>query len=202
MTQNKPTILYKLKLFLLALLGYCCIFLMPAIFLAVLGVLFWSIITGKGLYGPLIFFEIVLLILAGKFVQELRAKVRWLFNQFFRRYWNYFRHYSLAFARTREYEADRLAAELTTAEVTADALIRLNTAWRSSISIGPTLRKCFQLKFRQTSRTLPRARKNPRQLYVLVLDHRNRRVGKMIRNISNSLIYRRASNSYLPRTAY
>ena len=83
MTQNKPTILYKLKLFLLALLGYCCIFLMPAIFLAVLGVLFWSIITGKGLYGPLIFFEIVLLILAGKFVQELRAKVRWLFNQFF-----------------------------------------------------------------------------------------------------------------------
>jgi Zn-dependent protease with chaperone function len=124
MTQNKPTILYKLRLFLLALLGYCCIFLMPAIFLAVLGVLFWSIITGKGLYGPLIFFEIVLLILAGKFVQELRAKVRWLFNQFFRRYWNYFRHYSLAFARTREYEADRLAAELTTAEVTADALIR------------------------------------------------------------------------------
>jgi hypothetical protein len=32
MTQNKPTILYKLKLFLLALLGYCCIFLMPASF--------------------------------------------------------------------------------------------------------------------------------------------------------------------------
>jgi hypothetical protein len=124
MTQNKPTILYKLKLFLLALLGYCCIFLMPAIFLAVLSVLFWSIITGKGLYGPLIFFEIVLLILVGKFVQELRAKVRGLFNQFFRRYWNYFRHYSLAFARTREYEADRLAAELTTAEVIADALIR------------------------------------------------------------------------------
>jgi Zn-dependent protease with chaperone function len=73
----------------------------------------------------------VLLILAGKFVQELRAKVRWLFNQFFRRYWNYFRHYSLAFARTREYEADRLAAELTTAEVTADALIRFEYGMKS-----------------------------------------------------------------------
>ena len=45
------------------------------------------------------------------------------------------------------------------------------------------------------TRTLPRARKIPRQLYILVLDHRNRRVGKMIRNVSNSLIYRRASNS-------
>ena len=229
--------LYKLKLFLLALLGYCCIFLMPAIFLALLGVLLWSIITGKGLYGPLIFFEIVLLILTGKFVYELWVNVKgcesqyapleekkapqlfetirairraingpqvhkvvlsdqfelvltpvprlglfgwsryelevgmplmhgvtpaqfqallthelghfsgtrlgtwiyhartvwtqlhwqihqqqrgsaWLFNQFFRPYWSYFRLYSLAFARTQEYEADRLAAGLTTAEVT------------------------------------------------------------------------------------
>jgi Zn-dependent protease with chaperone function len=242
MTPIKPTMLYKLKLFLLVLVGHCCIFLMPAIFLVLLGVLLWSIITGRGLYGPLIFIEIVLLILAGKFVYELWAKVKgcesqdaleekkapklfetireirraingpqvhkvvvsdqfdfvltpvprlglfgwsryeleigmpvmhvltpaqfrallthelghfsgtrlgtwnyhareawrqlpcqlneqqrggvWLFNLFFRRYWSYFCDYSFAYARTREYEADRLAAEMTTAEVTADALVR------------------------------------------------------------------------------
>src|SRR5688572_14261902 len=75
MTQSKPAMLYKLTLFLLWLVGYCCIFLLPVIFLALLGVLVWSISTGKGLYGPLIFIEIILLIFTGKFVQDLWVKV-------------------------------------------------------------------------------------------------------------------------------
>ncbi|HEU4872298.1 MAG TPA: M48 family metallopeptidase [Pyrinomonadaceae bacterium] len=266
MTQIKPTMLYKLKLFLLALVGYCYILLLPAIFLVLLGLLLWSIITGKGLYGPLIFIEILLLILAGKFVQELWVKVRgcesqdppleeekapklfetireirraihgpqlhkvvltdqfdlvltpvprlglfgwsryeldigmplmhvltpaqfrallthelghfsgtpldtwiyqarevwtplhwrlneqqrggaWLFNLVFRRYVNYFSRYSFAFARTREYEADRLAAEITTAEVTADALIRFEYGMQIFYQYEPKFKEVLSTEF-------------------------------------------------------
>ena len=242
MTQIKPTTVYKLKVFLLALVGYFYIFLMPAIFLADASLLIWTIVTGKGLDGPLIYIEIALLIVAAKFVhalwlkatggtsgyvpldetnvprlfetiQEIRTAIRgpqvhnvvlsnqfdlaltpvprglfggsrneldvgmllmraltpaqfrallthelghftgsrlgtwiyrirdvwqcllwpidqrgrlasWLFNRLFRRYVRYFRNYSFTLARAREYEADRLAAGITTPEVTADALIR------------------------------------------------------------------------------
>lgn len=243
MTQNKPTVLYTLKLFLLALVGYCYIFSVPAIFLALLGLLLWHIITGNGLDGSLIYIELVLLIIAGSVVRSLLVKVTvpefryvpleektvpklfetireirraiggpqvhkvvmsdqfelvltpvprlglfgwsrneleigiplmhgltpaqfrallthelghfsgtrlgtWIyharvvwrllqrslnqrqrggalfFNFFFRRYVDYFCNYSLALARAREYKADRFAAETTSPEVTAGALIR------------------------------------------------------------------------------
>ena len=259
MTQIKPTMGYKLKVFLLALLGYCYIFLMPAIFLAFGSLLVWTIVTGNGLDGPLIYIEIALLIVAGKFVHALWVKVAvgsryvpldkkktpklfetiheirkairgpqvhrvvlsndfeitltpvprvglfggftnelevgmplmhaltpaqfrallthelghfsgsclgtwiyrirdvwqcllWpieqrgllasrLFYHLFRRYVRYFCNYSLTLARAQEYEADRLAAEITTPEVTADALIRFEFEDRVEVQNEEALRR-------------------------------------------------------------
>jgi hypothetical protein len=38
---------------------------------------------------------------------------------------------------------------------------------------------------------VPQTRTNPRELYSFVIDYRQRRAGKLIRDVTNSLIYQR-----------
>lgn len=45
------------------------------------------------------------------------------------------------------------------------------------------------------AKRLPPARKHPPELYTFVLDHKNRRVGNIIRNVPNSLIYKNSSQN-------
>ena len=67
--------LYKFKLFLLALLGYAYIFSVLAFLLALVVLLFWSILTGKGLINFVIQFEIAFIILTAVVLRSLWVRV-------------------------------------------------------------------------------------------------------------------------------
>ena len=67
--------LYKFKLFLLALLGYAYIFSVLAFLLALVGLLFWSILTGKGLINFVIQFEIAFIIVTAVVLRSLWVRV-------------------------------------------------------------------------------------------------------------------------------
>ena len=100
-----------------------------------------------------------------------------------------------------EYEVDQLCEELAKCPRIKEAyLVRKEVLYIPEIPLY-VLGLVFERRWFDEdgdlsfTKRLPRAREVPRQLYILVLDHRNRRIGKMICNVSNSLIYRRASNS-------
>ena len=63
--------LYKFKLFLLALLGYAYIFSVLALLLAFVALLFWSILTGKGLINFVVQLEIALIIVSAVVLRSL-----------------------------------------------------------------------------------------------------------------------------------
>ena len=67
--------LYKLKVLLLALLGYAYIFFVLAVLLAVVALLFWTILTGKGLNSIVIKLEIGLLVLMSIVARAMWVKV-------------------------------------------------------------------------------------------------------------------------------
>lgn len=67
--------LYKFKLFLLALLGYAYIFSVLAFLLSLVVLLFWSILTGKGLINFVIQFEIAFIILTAVVLRSLWVRV-------------------------------------------------------------------------------------------------------------------------------
>ncbi len=56
-------------------------------------------------------------------VAHVNAVARWVFGKFFAWYAPYFNAYSFALARANEYEADQIAAEVTSAEDLASALV-------------------------------------------------------------------------------
>lgn len=68
--------LYKFKLFLLALLGYAYIFSVLAFLLALVALLFWSILTGKGLINFVIQFEIAFIILTAVVLRSLWVRLQ------------------------------------------------------------------------------------------------------------------------------
>ena len=72
--ERKPK-LYKFKVLLLALLGYAYIFLVLAVLLALVGLLFWAILTGRGLNSIVIKVEIGLLVLMSIVSRALWVKV-------------------------------------------------------------------------------------------------------------------------------
>jgi Zn-dependent protease with chaperone function len=70
-TAQRNMKLYKFKLFLLAMLGYAYICSVLALLLAFIGLLFWSILTGKGLNSFFIQFEIGLIIVTAVILRSL-----------------------------------------------------------------------------------------------------------------------------------
>src|SRR5205085_2717449 len=54
-----------------------------------------------------------------------RRGIAQLYNRFFKWYVPFFRAYSLVLARGNEYDADQLAARVTTPRISADALINV-----------------------------------------------------------------------------
>ena len=68
--------LYKFKLFLLALLGYAYIFSVLAFLLALVALLFWSILTGKGLINFVIQFEIAFIIVTAVVLRSLWVRLQ------------------------------------------------------------------------------------------------------------------------------
>ena len=68
--------LYKFKLFLLALLGYAYIFSVLAFLLALVALLFWSILTGKGLNNFVIQLEIALIIVTAVVLRSLWVRLQ------------------------------------------------------------------------------------------------------------------------------
>ena len=67
--------LYKFKLFLLALLGYAYIFSVLALLLALIALLFWSILTGKGLNSFVIQLEIALIVVTAIILRSLWVRL-------------------------------------------------------------------------------------------------------------------------------
>ena len=67
--------LYKVKLLLLAVLGYVYIFLVLAVLLVLIGLLFWAILSGKGLNSIVVNIEIGLLVLVSIVTRSLWTKV-------------------------------------------------------------------------------------------------------------------------------
>ena len=67
--------LYKLKLMLLAMLGYAYIFWILAVLLVLVGLILWAIVSGKGLNSLVIRIEIVLLIFTSVVVRSLWVRV-------------------------------------------------------------------------------------------------------------------------------
>lgn len=67
--------LYKVKLLLLAVLGYAYIFLVLAVLLLLAGLLFWAILSGKGLNSIVVNIEIALLVLVSIVARSLWVKV-------------------------------------------------------------------------------------------------------------------------------
>lgn len=67
--------LYKFKLFLLALLGYAYIFSVLALLLVLASLLFWSILTGKGLNSFVIQLEIALIVVTAIVLRSLWVRL-------------------------------------------------------------------------------------------------------------------------------
>lgn len=67
--------LYKFKLFLLALLGYAYIFSVVALLLALIALLFWTILTGKGLNSFVIQLEIALIVVTAIILRSLWVRL-------------------------------------------------------------------------------------------------------------------------------
>jgi Zn-dependent protease with chaperone function len=74
MPQRKMK-LYKFKLFLLALLGYAYIFSVLAFLLVLVALLFWSILTGKGLNNFVIQFEIAFILVTVVVLRSLWVRL-------------------------------------------------------------------------------------------------------------------------------
>lgn len=72
--DRNPT-LYKIKLLLLAMLGYAYIFLVLAVLLVLIGLLLWAILSGKGLNSIVVNIEIALLVLVSIVARSLWVKV-------------------------------------------------------------------------------------------------------------------------------